>query len=203
MGALDSGTVRSMSTPNSVAGCSSCGALYTRSPGDSGICQPCRDVRANELSLDIDDELKAPAPGKAAPAKRPAPAGGPKPLSFRRKLPVRRIAMGAAALLVVGGVGAAVVMKPKPLTDAWAAVRRQAPSDAWGKVRRQSASAWTSVRKHASDTWMAVLRHTPFAPPETDRTATTASASAGPSKLAIRDSAPARTSKRGKKRGRE
>ena len=205
MSTLDSATVRSMNSPNSVGGCSSCGALYTRAPGDNGMCQPCRDVRATELSVDLDDGTTATGPAKAAGrpaapiAKKAAPAGGVlKRPSFGRKLPVRRIAMGAAALLVVGGIVAAVVVKPKPVMDAWTAVKKHAPSDSWSKIRRQSTSAWTSVRHHASDAWMAVLRHTPFAPPETDRTA-----SASVSRLAVQDSAPARTSKRSKKRGRE
>jgi hypothetical protein len=74
--------------------------------------------------------------------------------NFGRRRLLRRIAMAtAAAALLAAGLGASLSSRPRTLTDAWTALRRQTP-----------AGAWTAIQRNASEAWVALQRHLPFDP---------------------------------------
>lgn len=134
-----------MSRPVSVIGCTSCGALYTRAPGDGGLCPHCRQFAASELALDIDDKGRAPAAPKPV-VPMPTLSGARRALP-RKGRAVRRIAIGLGALLVAG--------------IAALAVRSQAGAEAWTPT-----DAWTTVQRHTSAAMVAIRSHTPWPSPE-------------------------------------
>jgi hypothetical protein len=75
---------------------------------------------------------------------------------------LRRIAIGGAVALLVGGAGVAVTMKRKAISDGWTAIERHIPRSAWASIRRQATHAWSTVRHQALDAWASVSRRLPF-----------------------------------------
>jgi hypothetical protein len=185
----ESGTIPRMNTPSSVVGCSTCGALYTPEPGDQGVCEACRSF------------LPAPAAKPAAPGSRPIsskpaamkrPSSGPYRPGFLTRLPVRSIVKGAVVAGLVGGIGAVVWLRPKPVMDVWNKVRHHAPAS--------PSEAWTSVRHHATDAWTTVRRHLPFvSQPAAERSASVAAAA---TTMADRDASDSRSTNRRTKKKR-
>jgi hypothetical protein len=129
-----------------------------------------------------------------APSKRPATAIAPR-LNFLRGRAFRRIAIGAAAALLVAGIGAAIAFRRQALSDAWTGLRRHTLPDAWNATRRQTSETWIAVRHHASEAWIAVRRHTPFDVPDVKPSASVSSATS-PSRVAVREATPERATRR-------
>jgi len=157
-----------MNTPASVEGCTSCGALYEAAPGDKGVCAACRRLLPAEPPWRAPSSPTLagtkptlagtkPTPGSTKPIgamKRPGVSSAQRP-SFGRSRLLRRIAMAtAAAVLLVGALGASLTTRPRTLSEAWTALRRQTP-----------AGAWTAMEHHASEAWVAVRRHLPLDAP--------------------------------------
>ena len=144
--------IRSMNPSGSVVGCSTCGALYTPAAGDEGVCPTCSSLlpadpparparpagpnlrsvsgRSETKSFDVDFEAAT------RPRKRVSRRG------------LRRIAIGAAVLALVAGIGAAIVTRPRPLMQAWTSIRRHSPMEAWTAVRHFALNTWATVRPH-------------------------------------------------------
>jgi hypothetical protein len=157
MGWPSSANIGSMNASDSVVGCSTCGALYTPVAGDDGVCPTCTSLRPSQ---------QATRPARpAAPNLRPVPRRMPEEDTFevddddapapRRRggRSLRPIIFGTAAAILVAGICTAIVMRPRPLTEAWSAIRRHSPSPS---------HAWVAVRRYASDAWASVMRHLPF-----------------------------------------
>jgi len=160
-----SGTLVSMTRPASVTGCMSCGALYSPTAGDQGLCGPCSSVLASEPAPQAQaSPAAAPAQRSRALPKRPAVVSALRP-SFRSRRALRHIAVATAgALLVVSG--AAMVMPRRSRSEAWGAVQRGSYSNAWISVRRHGLpGAWASIRHHASDAWVALRSQIRFGAP--------------------------------------
>ncbi|MFL5312142.1 MAG: hypothetical protein ACJ79H_17045 [Myxococcales bacterium] len=151
-----------MNTPASVEGCTSCGALYEATPGDKGVCAACRRLLPAEPPWRAPSSptlAGKPTPGKPTPGstkpigafKRPGVSSAQRS-NFGARSALRRIAMAAAvAALLVVAAGASLSSRPRTLSDAWTALRRQTP-----------AGAWAAMQRHASEAWIAVRRRLPF-----------------------------------------
>jgi len=175
MGYPSSCTIGSMNASDSVVGCSTCGALYTPAAGDDGVCPTCSSL----------------LPGQHPP--RPARPAGPNLRPVSRKpesdifevtdddAPPRRrrgkgrglrpIAIGVTAALLVAGICTAIIIRPRPLTDAWTSLRRHSPSQAWNSARRLVAHAWLAVRLHLPFDGPQAERSASAAPPTRDASA--------------------------------
>jgi len=69
--------------------------------------------------------------------------------NFGRRLLLRRIAMAAVvAALLAAGLGASLSSRPRTLSDAWTALRRQTPAGAWAAIQRHASEAWIALRRH-------------------------------------------------------
>ena len=83
---------------------------------------------------------------------------------------MRHVVMATVVVaLLAAGLGASLSSRPRTLSDAWTALRRQTP-----------AGAWAAIQLHASDAWIALRRQLPFDPPVPP-----------PPRGAIRDATPA------------
>ena len=158
-------TLADMTKPASVTGCMSCGALYSPTGGDEGLCGPCSSVVAAEPPLQA-QETQAPAPAGQPSSADPR---GPEEVSalrtdFRRRgFGLRRI-VGAAVGASLAFGSAAWVMPQRSRSEAWSALRRGSFSDAWTSIRRHGLpGAWARMEHYASDAWATVRSHTPFA----------------------------------------
>jgi hypothetical protein len=87
----------------------------------------------------------------------------------RRRIVGRIVLATVVAALLVAGLYASLSSRPRTLSDAWTALRRQTP-----------AGAWASIERHASEAWIELRRHLPFDPPVPP-----------PPRGAIRDATPA------------
>lgn len=155
-----------MNASDPVVGCSTCGALYSPVPGDTGHCAAC-----SSLLLD-DPPARAAEPAPRGQAAHPLP-GAPnsgraasvtrleprRPRSFRRVL-IALVAAGSVALL-----GAAIASRRHQIEDAWKSAQRHSPRE-----------AWTAARQLASNGWSAVRRRLPFLAPEPERSVSSAPA---------------------------
>src|SRR5438132_7962663 len=185
MGYPSSCTIGSMNASDSVVGCSTCGALYTPAAGDDGVCPTCSSLlpvqrptrRARPAGRNRRPVSRKPEPDifevtddDAPPRRRRGKGRG-----------LRPIAIGVTAALLVAGICTAIIIRPRPLTDAWTSLRRHSPSQAWNSVRRLVAHAWLPVRLHL-----------PFDGPQAERTAPAAPSTrpARPSAGAHRPSQP-------------
>jgi hypothetical protein len=137
----------------SVEGCSSCGALFEAGPHDRGLCADCRQLLASDVPSDS---------GPRKEVGRPAQVATLRP---RRRRGWRRIAIGAAVALVVGGAGAFWMMRPQKTSPVHAV--QELASQSWTSGRRHASALWTDVQRHATQAWLAVRRHTPWDKPET------------------------------------
>src|SRR5438105_4999550 len=96
-----------MNTPATALACSSCGALYSPAPGDRSLCSACRRLLPSEPPWRGDEESPRPVPVKPAGAALRRPGGGsPLRASFVRGRALRRIAIAAAGVSLVAGLGA-------------------------------------------------------------------------------------------------
>jgi hypothetical protein len=154
-----SGTIRSMSAPSSVVGCSSCGALHTPAPGDRGLCASCRRLLVSDVPWRADSAGSDPA--AAAAAKR-SDKGNVRRLRPGRAPAWRRIAVGAAVALLVAGLAAAVATRRQPLSDSWTKIERHMKTDVWSTLRRRTLAIWATTRRRGSEAWVAVRRRLPF-----------------------------------------
>ena len=149
------------------------------------------------------------------PPKPPAKTGGtsPRPMSGVSKRPaggslhrlslggraLRRVAIGTAGVLLVGGLGFWWMRSAgQTPSSAWAAIRRHSPSDAWSVIKRHSSEAWVAIKGRSSDAWVAIRRHTPFDVPDVKPTEAMASATTPPSRSAVRDATATRGTHRRK-----
>jgi len=150
-----------MSTPSSVVGCSSCGALHTPAPGDRGLCSACRRLLVSDVPWRADATGADPRNGGGASPKRPEKE------KLARVRPIRdrswrRIAIGAGVAVIVAGLGAGVAVRRQPLADSWTKIERHMKTGAWSSLRRRVTALWASLRHETSDAWIAVRRHLPF-----------------------------------------
>jgi hypothetical protein len=146
-----------MNTPAAVEGCTSCGALYEAAPGDKGVCAACRRLLPAQPPWRAPSSPTLagnPTPGSTKPLgamKRPGVTSAQRS-NFGRRRVFRHVAMAAAAAaLIVAGLGASLSSRPRTLSDAWTALRRQTP-----------AGAWAAIQRHASEGWIELRRHLPF-----------------------------------------
>jgi hypothetical protein len=150
---------RRMNTPESVVGCSSCGALYTPGPGDRGVCLDCR--RAAAAAQPRPPSGNAPRPTTAAPVRlpsRPPPVRSALRPNFAKWRALWRIGIAA---VVAGGVGTVGV------------TQRQHISTEWTKLQRHGVSKeWASIQRKASELWVAIRRDTPWPVVEGKKNAT-------------------------------
>ena len=153
-----------MSKPASVGGCTSCGALFTHTPGDGGLCPECTQTPASGLALDTDDnELPAPPPLKPLGAIRQRSAAPPAPLR-RGGRGLRRILIGTIGASLISGV-AVLAVRTEAAPGAWVAVRHHL-SDAMATLGRHASPAFARVEAHASQAMVAIRRHTPWPAPQ-------------------------------------
>ena len=150
-----------MSTPSSVVGCSSCGALHTPTPNDRGLCSACRRLLVSDVPWRADAAGADPGNGAAAAPKRPDKD------KVRRLRPAgnrdsRRIAVGAAVALVVAGLGVVIAKRPKPLSDSWTKIERHMKTGAFSTIRHRASGLWVAAWRQGSDAWLAVRRRLPF-----------------------------------------
>ena len=139
-----------MNTPDGVVGCSTCGALYTPTHGDTGHCAAC--------STFLPEDPAAPAanPAPRAAAKGHALAGdynrGGRPSAVPagpdEGWPVRRIAKGLAAVALIAAIGATAAFQRQRLADAWSGLQRHSPAQAWAATRHLAAEGWTALRRY-------------------------------------------------------
>ena len=139
-----------MNTPESVVGCSSCGALYTPGPGDRGVCLDCR--RQAAASQPRPPSGITPRPNTATPVRlpssRPSPVRSALRPNFAKWRALWRIGVAA---VVAGGIGTAGV------------TQRQRISTTWSNVQRHGVSReWTSLQRKGSELWVAIRRQTPW-----------------------------------------
>jgi hypothetical protein len=164
-----------MNTKPAVEGCTSCGALFEAAPGDKGVCGACRRLLPAEppwRSPSSPTLAGTPTPGSTKPIaapKRPGVSSAQRPTFGRRRVLRRILLATAVAAALVAGLGASLPGRPRTLSDAWTALRRQTP-----------AGAWAAIERHASDSWIALRRQLPFDPPVPP-----------PPRGAIRDATPA------------
>jgi hypothetical protein len=133
-----------MNTPDSVVGCSSCGALYTPGPGDRGVCLDCR--RRAAAAQPRPPSGNTPRPNSLQPVRigaiRPAGAGVKRPnLALRRTL----LRLGVAAA-IAAAVGTLVVTQRQRLTNAWTTIQRHGVSKEWATIQRKVFDAWVAIR---------------------------------------------------------
>jgi hypothetical protein len=164
-----------MNTKPSVEGCTSCGALFEAAPGDKGVCGACRRLLPAEppwRSPSSPTLAGTPTPGSTKPIgafKRPGVSSAQRPNFGRRRVLRRIVTAAVVAALLAAGLGATLSTRPRSLSDAWTALRRQTP-----------AGAWTAIQRHASEAWVAIRRQLPFEQPVPP-----------PPRGAIRDATPA------------
>jgi hypothetical protein len=168
-----------MNTPESVVGCSSCGALYTPGPGDRGVCLDCRRQAAASQPRPTPSSGSTPRPNTVQPVRlpssRPPPLSAQRPnFALRRNL--RRLGIGVA---LAGGLGTAGVTQRQHITDAWTKVQRHGISREWAGIQRK-----------AKELWVAIRRETPWPVEEKGRAATTG---VTPSRSTTRDATATRT----------
>jgi len=84
---------------------------------------------------------------------------------------LRPIAIGVTAALLVAGICTAIIIRPRPLTDAWTSLRRHSPSQAWIPLRRLVAHAWLAVRLRLPFDGPQAERSAPAAPSTRDASA--------------------------------
>jgi len=140
-----------MNSPETVVGCSTCGALYTPAPGDQGLCTSCRTFLPDESPAPAGGSKRAPTSGAKPTSGRTGyrPSGGsPFRLSFRWGRTIKRVAMGLMALALVGAVGGAIAYRPHMVTEAWLAAKRGSVADAWAAIRHLGMEGWTAARRH-------------------------------------------------------
>ena len=143
------GIVYILGMNTSVIGCATCGALYTPTRGDEGVCGACRITVPDDPSSrplppqafdDAEPMARPSTPRRAGGASRPASGKG-------RAL--RRVVLGAVtAAAVVAGGAAAFRFGRRPLADAWSSIRRHSAADAWSALRRRASGAWVALREH-------------------------------------------------------
>ena len=137
---------RGMNTPDSVVGCSSCGALYTPGPGDSGVCLDCRRrAAAAQPRPPSGNTIRPNSPQPARIAAMRPPLGA----SVRRRNPALRrnlIRVGVAAALAAG-LGALFVTQRQRITSTWTSVQRHGISREWTTVQRKVWEAWVAIRR--------------------------------------------------------
>src|SRR5712672_2992299 len=139
MGSQGAARLRSMNSPETVVGCSTCGALYTPAPGDQGLCTSCRTFLPDESPAPAGGSKRAPTSGAKPTSGRTgyrSSGGSPFRLSFRWGRTIKRVATGLTALALVGAVGGAIAYRPHRVTEAWQAAKRGSITDAWAAVRR-------------------------------------------------------------------
>src|SRR5215470_12403341 len=155
-----------MNTPASVMGCSSCGALYSPSPGDKGVCDDCRSLlppdptwRAGGAST----SASSPKPGASSPKPVSAPKPKPQPIAsisnrpassfsaqrpnFRRSRTLQRAAIAAVCVAALGGGAAWLITHQRSLSDLQRAIKRQSPAEAWTAIERHASKAWVELKK--------------------------------------------------------
>ncbi len=130
-----------MNPPDTVVGCSTCGALYTPAPGDQGLCASCQPFLPDEK------------PRASATPRFPASArvhrlsGRARPgLGLGRAL--RRTAVVAIATVLVAGLGGAIAFRRQQLAEVWHGVQRGSPSEAWAAVHRLGSEGWSTILRH-------------------------------------------------------
>ena len=156
-----------MASPASVVGCSTCGALYTPSPGDGRVCEACRITVADDPSarplppptplFDIEDEPVVRGKGGRSGAR-----------PMRRPRSLKRAVVGLLSLAVLV-TGATVAYK-----------RRETLEKTWSSLRqRPAAETWTSLRRRSGEAWLALRRLSPIESLRPDPGATVEASAAG------------------------
>jgi len=145
-----------MNSPETVVGCSTCGALYTPAPGDQGLCATCAAFLPDEKPR-ASATAKSPAPAAGKMGRVHRMSGGVHRRGFRWGRMLGRTAMALIALVLVAGLGGAIAYRRQKLAEAWQGVQRGSPAE-----------AWASLRQLGSEGWSAVQRHLPFLPKPVD-----------------------------------
>lgn len=178
-----------MARTASVAGCISCGALYSAGPGDSGLCSNCSDDLAPELPartqtspapqsparIQAPSQSAARIPTPSQPTNRVSPAqSSSKPPrrvftalrpSFRVANILRRLRPAFVGAIVAAGA-AAWLMPARWRTEAWTEAQHGDYSRAWKTLRNFGLpGAWAKLERTSSDAWAAVRVHLPFQDP--------------------------------------
>jgi hypothetical protein len=137
-----------MNSPDTVVGCSTCGALYTPAPGDQGLCASCQPF--------LPDEKPPPSATPRFPASAGKPATGrvlrlsgraPRP-GFGLARALRRTAVLSIATVLVAGLGGAIAFRRQQLAEVWHGVQRGSPAEAWAAVQRLGSEGWSAILRH-------------------------------------------------------
>ena len=137
-----------MATQTSVVACSSCGALYSPVPGDEGICAVCSPFLPSEPSARAigTNPVQTPVKPLAPALKRSGVRSAERP-HFRVSRRLQRLAMSAAAALLLAGGAAFLTTRGHSLEARWTALRRHTLPQAWAAIERQASDAWVAVRR--------------------------------------------------------
>jgi len=149
MGSQGAARLRSMNSPETVVGCSTCGALYTPAPGDQGLCTSCRTFLPTS-------RRRRPAVPSGRRRQEQADLG-PDRVSPERRQPFRLSSGGAArssASRWADGAGArrrggrGDRVSPAQGDRSVAGGEARLVADAWAAIRHLGMEGWTAARRH-------------------------------------------------------